>query len=297
LATKPNGCQQFICECKPVEECEPTDTSTEQPLKDGYVKTIDDSGCCPEVKIICKKELCPKPKPCQQYHTLKNETGTGECCPLYTCEPPKDKCIYENEYTAAETGGERARTEMEKQKVLKNANETWQDGPCRQCKCSITSVGNYQPTCSHSDCSAIEISQDYLDYELEPEFVYDKCCPNVKRVACKYNQKVYKVGKKWTKENDYCTIYECVNSTSGIQKETKVTKCDTDCDLGYKYVAASPGAKQCCGSCKPYACVVDGSIHKEGDAWESPDHCTKYFCLTINGSVRWRVEEILITLR
>jgi von Willebrand factor len=292
LATKPNGCQQFICECKPVEECEPTDTPTEQPLKDGYVKTIDDSGCCPEVKIICKKELCPKPKPCQQYHTLKNETGTGECCPLYTCEPPKDKCIYENEYTAAETGGERARTEMEKQKVLKNANETWQDGPCRQCKCSITSVGNYQPTCSHSDCSAIEISQDYLDYELEPEFVYDKCCPNVKRVACKYNQKVYKVGKKWTKENDYCTIYECVNSTSGIQKETKVTKCDTDCDLGYKYVAASPGAKQCCGSCKPYACVVDGSIHKEGDAWESPDHCTKYFCLTINGSMQVQSQKV-----
>ena len=158
LSTKPNGCQQFICECKPVDECEPLSTTSE-PLEDGYVRTIDTSGCCPEAKITCDKSICPKPKQCQQYHTLKNET-TGKCCPLYTCEPPKNKCIYENEYMSDENGGERPRTEIEKQKVLKNANETWQDGPCRQCKCVRTSIGNYQPSCSQTDCSALEISHD-----------------------------------------------------------------------------------------------------------------------------------------
>ncbi|KAJ3643777.1 hypothetical protein Zmor_026489 [Zophobas morio] len=284
LSTKPNGCQQFICECKPVDECEPLSTTSE-PLEDGYVRTIDTSGCCPEAKITCDKSICPKPKQCQQYHTLKNET-TGKCCPLYTCEPPKNKCIYDNEYMSDENGGERPRTEIEKQKVLKNANETWQDGPCRQCKCVRTSIGNYQPSCSQTDCSALEISHDYLDYELVPEFVYDQCCPVVKRVSCKDNDKIYKVGEKWTKENDVCTIYECVNITTGVHKETQVTTCDTKCDLGFEYMAAAPETKECCGSCKPYACVVDGVVYKVGHEWTSPDFCMKYFCLSVNGSMQ-----------
>ncbi|EFA10333.2 hemocytin [Tribolium castaneum] len=281
LSTKPNGCQQFICECKPVEECEPINQALEYPLDEGFVRTIDESGCCPELKLICKTETCPKPKFCPQYHTLRNETG--KCCPWYTCEPPKNKCIYDYEYTSDENGGERPRTAIEKQKVLKNANETWNDGPCRVCKCLRTSIGNYQASCTQTDCSAIEISQDYLEYELEPEFVYDQCCPNIKRVACKHGEKVYKVGQNWTLDHDFCTVYECVNGTSGVQKETQVKSCDTECELGFEYV---PSTKQCCGSCKPYACVVEGEVHKIGTEWTSSDFCTKYSCLNTNGSIQ-----------
>ncbi|CAH2012382.1 unnamed protein product [Acanthoscelides obtectus] len=43
-------------------------------------------------------------------------------------------------YTAATKGGERLLTKFEKQKLLKNANETWYDGPCRECKCSISDI-------------------------------------------------------------------------------------------------------------------------------------------------------------
>lgn len=72
---------------------------------------------------------------------MKAENLEGKCCPFYTCEPPKDKCIFESEYAAAPTGGEKLLTNLERQKVLKGANETWKDGPCRNCKCVLTSLG------------------------------------------------------------------------------------------------------------------------------------------------------------
>lgn len=107
----------------------------------GFVKEVDNSGCCPLLKVVCKKDLCSLPKECPQYHLLKTQQLENSCCPLYTCEPPKNKCIFETEYVAAELGGERRLSQLESQKLLKNANETWKDGPCRQCKCAITSLG------------------------------------------------------------------------------------------------------------------------------------------------------------
>lgn len=107
----------------------------------GYIKEVDDSGCCPVVNLVCKPELCPPPADCPQYYSLKSEKIEGKCCPLNSCEPPKDKCIFETEYTEAEKGGQRRLTKLEKQKLLKGADETWKDGPCRECKCSLTSIG------------------------------------------------------------------------------------------------------------------------------------------------------------
>ncbi|RZC42307.1 hemocytin, partial [Asbolus verrucosus] len=285
LSKKPNGCQQFICECKPADQCEPID-KTNTSLEDGYVKEIDESGCCPEVKIICKPELCPKPKPCPQYYILKNETGTGKCCPLYICEPPKDKCIYENKYIAATSGGERPRTELEKQTVLKNANETWQDGPCHPCECVLTTIGNYQAHCGKTECPLVNASEGFFDYEFDTQPVYDKCCPDITRSACKHNNKVYKVGETWIKEDDPCTIFGCINGTNGVLKETKITNCDNNCEKGFEYVPATTESKQCCGTCKPYACLVEQKVYKDGDTWLSDDHCIHYKCVKSEGTMQ-----------
>lgn len=147
LDTKPNGCQVFICECKPIEDCEPMDLSTDIPLEPGYIKEVDESGCCPVVNLVCKKDLCPKADECPEYYSLKAESVEGRCCPIYSCEPPKEKCIYETEYAAAQKGGARLLTKYEKQNLLKGANETWQDGPCRECKCSVGSLGELVVFC------------------------------------------------------------------------------------------------------------------------------------------------------
>lgn len=116
LDTKSDGCKQFICQCKPPEECEPVDLTP--PLEEGIVKEIDNSGCCPEEKLVCKQETCPTPEKCPLYYEMKNTTVTGKCCPIYTCVAP-DKCIFDSEYTASEKGGERLKNMYERQKLLK----------------------------------------------------------------------------------------------------------------------------------------------------------------------------------
>ncbi|ENN77020.1 hypothetical protein YQE_06514, partial [Dendroctonus ponderosae] len=110
LDTKPNGCQTFICECRPREECEEVTITSTEALEPGYEKEIDENGCCPLVKLVCKKDKCPQPQECPQYHTLKKEDIESKCCPLFVCEPPADKCIFETQHAAADQGGERPLT-------------------------------------------------------------------------------------------------------------------------------------------------------------------------------------------
>lgn len=136
-----------------------------------------------------------------------------------------------------------------------------------------------------SDCPLVTESVDHNDYLLVPEPVVGQCCPNIKKEACKHNGKVYKVGEKWPVEGNYCTTIECVSNVLGIQKLTNVENCEKNCELGWEYIPATSESKQCCGSCKPVACVVDGVIHKVGEEWSSPDHCVNFFCLNLNGSV------------
>lgn len=81
--------------------------------------------------------------------------------------------------------------------------------------------------------------------------------------------------------------FECVETPTGIQRETQVKSCDKNCDIGFEYVEPTPQSKECCGSCKQIACVVDGVVHTVGEEWTSADFCTNYFCLNINGSVSY----------
>lgn len=144
---------------------------------------------------------------------------------------------------------------------------------------------NYSPYCSETDCPSIKTHSDYNDYELIIQPVYNQCCGNIKRKACKYNGKIYELGEKWHKGNDYCTTMECLETPYGISKETQVKTCEENCEIGFEYIKATPESKECCGSCKQFACNVDGVIHKVGEEWTSEDHCVNYFCVNINGSV------------
>lgn len=118
LDTKSDGCQQFVCQCKPIEDCDNIELTSETPLEVGYERFINSSGCCPVVELICKPELCPKPQNCEQFYNLKEVPGT--CCSSFACEPPKEKCIFESKYIADEKGGEKIKSKYERQKELKN---------------------------------------------------------------------------------------------------------------------------------------------------------------------------------
>ncbi|KAL0894249.1 hypothetical protein ABMA27_014259 [Loxostege sticticalis] len=280
--TTANGCKEFACECKPASECEhiPTDQEVDF-LEPGLERVIDNSGCCPRVNMICRKEACPKKPDCPKFQNLVVVNVTGKCCQKYECELPKDKCVVKLEWEAAPRGGEKARATPEE--VLKDIDEAWLDGPCRWCRCESTTLGA-SARCSISECPAAVGSEQFV---VEPRPVPFACCPALVQVACRDGESIYRVGENWTSPTDVCETYQCSEASEGkLEKVTTVKSCDTACQPGWKYFPAEPSSKQCCGKCKPVACVCEGKEHPIGEKWTSPDFCTNYTCVDLNGTLQ-----------
>ncbi|XP_028169728.1 hemocytin-like [Ostrinia furnacalis] len=280
--TTANGCKEFACECKPASECEhiPTDEEVDF-LEPGLERVIDNSGCCPKVNMVCRKEACPKKPDCPKFQNLVEYNVTGKCCQKYECEPPKDKCVVTLEWEAAPRGGEKARAEPEE--VLKDIDEAWLDGPCRRCRCERSSLGA-SAQCSVTECPASLAASQFV---LEPRPVPFACCPALVHVACRDGENVYRVGENWTSPYDVCESYSCSEAGDGkLEKLTTVKTCETNCQPGWKYFPAEASSKQCCGKCKPVACVVDGKEHVIGERWTSKDFCANYTCVDLNGTLQ-----------
>ncbi|XP_045445614.1 hemocytin-like [Melitaea cinxia] len=280
--TKADGCKEFACECKPASECEkiPDDSEVEM-LEPGMERLIDDSGCCPRAELVCVPQNCPKPPTCEKFHTLETKNISGQCCPEYKCELPKDKCVVTLEWEAAAKGGEKARTTP--QVVLKDTDSVWLDGPCRSCRCESSPVGAVSQ-CSVTECPAVVSTEQFV---LEPRPVPFACCPAAVQVACRDGDSIYKVGENWTSPVNPCESYKCSEIEDGeLEKITTVQNCNEDCQPGWEYFPAPADSKQCCGQCKPVACIVDGIKRDIGASWTSPDFCTNYTCANINGTLQ-----------
>ncbi|KAG7307390.1 hypothetical protein JYU34_007577 [Plutella xylostella] len=277
LKTKSDGCTEFACECKPADECDPI--PPESKLEPGMTRDIDSTGCCPKEVITCRKETCPPPPECPKFHDVKSANVTGVCCLQYTCELPKDKCVVTLEWEAAPKGGEKLRAEPET--LLKDLDEAWLDGPCRSCRCSPPLPA---ASCLVSSCPPAVSDDKFL---VEPRPAPFACCPAIVQVACRDGNKIYKVGEKWSSSGNVCEHHECVQLEDGkLDKLTTVQMCDTKCQPGWQYTPPPPDSGECCGQCSAVACVVDGAEHQIGSTWTSPDHCTNYTCMDVNGTLQ-----------
>ncbi|OWR47061.1 hemocytin, partial [Danaus plexippus plexippus] len=153
LKSKPDGCSEFVCECKPESECEPLpDESEVEMLEPGMERVVDRSGCCPRASLHCRPEACPAAPDCPALHNLRTTNVTGQCCPEHKCELPKDKCFVTLEWEAAPKGGEKARPTP--QVMLKDLDSAWLDGPCRSCRCESTAAGP-SPQCHVTSCPTL----------------------------------------------------------------------------------------------------------------------------------------------
>uniref|UniRef100_A0A8D8ZF36 Hemocytin n=1 Tax=Cacopsylla melanoneura TaxID=428564 RepID=A0A8D8ZF36_9HEMI len=271
LETLYNGCQEFICQCKPPSECDPVDVSMQDAeLLPGMVKVINHSGCCPSLNIECRPESCPAPQVCPQHMVLTTTPGAS-CCPSYECNPPPFTCIHEFEYTSSELGGEQQLTLNERYTALKHVGEVWQDGPCRRCECL---PGDTKAHCAVTYCPHQPISNDYV---LVHTYSPNTCCPQYKAQACKHHGTEYSVGSTWhATPGDYCKNLTCVRDQNGeVTKVETVQSCNTECASGWRY-ERNPHA--CCGHCVAYACAVDNMVYEQGAVWHSDDKCTQFSC-------------------
>lgn len=184
-------------------------------------------------------------------------------------------------------GGERNRTKHEREVIMKKPGTSWQDGPCRECKCEKGTglETGYEAHCTTTECPLLSEHADRHDYDLQTKPVRNQCCPSVLRTACKHQRHSYPPGQTWSPDpKDPCTLSECIVHGNEVQIRTKVKTCDTKCELGWELTKPLPG--KCCGVCQQVACVLEGIVKKPRDKWTSKDKCTLYKCVDVNGSLQ-----------
>nr|CAD7400885.1 unnamed protein product [Timema poppensis] len=282
-----------VAMCKPTAECYKILNAIpefdgeefmgdEGQLVPGMVSVVDDSGCCPVSVRICNTTLCPQPSHCPQFYKLTElPPAKGKCCPTFTCEPPQDVCLYEFEFTADVNGGEKKRNTTDKFTVTK------------QCSCSGDSPGSYRAVCAITTCPKLLQEADSVHYVLQHVPVYDQCCPDIKRVACKEGEVVHQAGSQWSSPSgDRCETVTCVETPDGSVQKSLITKsCGTDCKPGFKYENSPPDSPECCGRCKQVACIDNDKLRPQGSIWQSKDHCRKYQCLVEDDMFQVEVTE------
>ncbi|XP_044006095.1 hemocytin [Aphidius gifuensis] len=269
-----DGCQKFICECLPPEEC-PT-VNLEATNIPGIVEIVNSSSCCPKAERICKVEMCPSAPSCPEYYTLETSQSPEGCCINYKCQLPKDICLY-------------SMTTDNSTIVGKKIGEKWQDGPCLSCICEIDYNNETKSNCLSTKCPGIEDNQHKNDYVLIEKQITGECCPLIEAIACKDdNGIVHNIGNEWypDKKNS-CLINKCEIEPDGIVKKKTITQqCSINCERGYEYKQPEEPSKKCCGDCIPVSCVVNDTIKNIGETWKSADYCTDYRCLIENGTLR-----------
>ncbi|XP_055854171.1 hemocytin [Episyrphus balteatus] len=222
-----DGCPQFICECKPVSECEPFAESV--PLKTGEKLVSDFSGCCPTQTIICDTNTCPEmvTSCSKKFYEAKIVTHLGDCCPSLVCSPPKDNCI----------------VEIDGIETLKSLGDTWKapEDPCIKNQCV------YGP----NDTTQVTKITEKCDTKCKKGYEYQRldlteCCGSCVQTQCIFDEKLYPVGEQWFSD-DNCTTFTCENNDGQLlvssSKEVcaDVSKCPPEQleDVG------------CCKICKP----------------------------------------------
>jgi hypothetical protein len=68
----------------PKDKCQPIKVTADEDLEEGMERTIDTSGCCPQEKLVCNKDICKKPA-CAPLDTEIVQGTEKNCCPTHRC--------------------------------------------------------------------------------------------------------------------------------------------------------------------------------------------------------------------
>nr|QTW21142.1 hemolectin [Procambarus clarkii] len=221
---------------------------------------------------------CPHRKPICSTHEKLIQVNPGERCPQYACKPPSE-CIYEHKYWLDEDKFERS-FENDTKKELYPIGGKWLDGLCRSCKCLEDSDGFPHYQCVQTECSR---NTHFDNDQYEEKRVPNECCPVIKKIACKDNGVIIKVGDNKTER---CRSVECVKTEEGKVKErVTIQHCNESCPEGYHYQPPPQNTNQCCGQCKQVGCPWKNETIPVGKIWSSDDNCTTYKCIKNSNDV------------
>lgn len=296
LIEAPGVCPQYACVCVESKDCPDVELPKDSDLKPGEEWILDDSGCCPRYKTECT-DLCPEIECPEFYEPVEKPLLSGQCCPEVECEPPTDACIYENIYIVDATGFQKSvalptatkkggRPQLpEPEKKLYKVGESWEDGLCLKCQCTLDSTSKPRHTCTEQTCPTIDTHPDRGQFQLDSLLVPGQCCPDIVRTACIDDYEVIAIGDRLDDPFNGCRSVECVRNPEGkVDKVEQIHTCDENCPLGWEYEPSPLYPQVCCGECVQVACVVDGEVKNVGETWVSDDFCTTFTCSKDSGS-------------
>ncbi|CAL4126747.1 unnamed protein product, partial [Meganyctiphanes norvegica] len=208
---------------------------------------------------------------------------------------PAAYCIYEYQFTV-EDGKERTLHEFEeKEKEIFQEEDTWNDGFCLECECHSMSNGDGRSQCSHKTCLSLADHPDRKNYQIEEITIPNTCCPKIVREACIEDDVTFHVGEVVDDRYNGCRSVVCVRKeNSTIEKVERISICDEQCPISWKYQHSPLYPQVCCGKCVQVACVADGNMYSEGELWISDDGCLTYTCVKdlVTSQLSTRAEEI-----
>lgn len=105
------------------------------------------------------------------------------------------------------------------------ADDRWEDGPCRSCRCDAASA---RAACDKIECAAPPVSRDYV---IAARAKYGQCCPSYRKESCVYDGRAYGPGSEWSVP-DPCVTVSCRLDDDGeafIGRSVKT--CNTECPL------------------------------------------------------------------
>ncbi|KAH8270632.1 hypothetical protein KR018_012544 [Drosophila ironensis] len=233
-----NGCPQYICECKPKDECEVWKPPRD--LLPGEKIVQIEEGCCPTQKIICVPELCPRaPESCVElFFTVKTTKQFDMCCPSHACVPPKDTCIVQ--YGLEESS-----------KFTKQIGDKWTHAKdvCMHETCSYGSDGLPHVVSTLEQC-VIDCAPGF-SYKRENKL---KCCGKCIQTSCIFEEKLYEVDAHW-KSADNCTSFSCLKKDHQLLVASSLEVCP-DVSGCLSHLLYHDG---CCKRCKVEPLVEDKS--------------------------------------
>lgn len=221
-----NNCTSYVCECKPLNECQHFEN---RPLLPGEYLANETKGCCPREVIVCDKTKCPtEPDKCDQefYEVAKKKVNQVDlCCEEFICVPPKNRCL----------------VEINGKTIAKKVGEFWPtEQPCLRKTCSYSSNGlptviDAKEVCPNTNCG-IGFKLDILSGQCCGECIQDKCV---------IGNETFEVGSTWF-GNDNCTTFKCTSVGQQLVVSSQHATCPEilNCPEELRYF------EDCCQRCK-----------------------------------------------
>ncbi|KAG1676891.1 SCO-spondin [Nymphon striatum] len=263
------GCPYYECVCNYLLCPNATHEKPEQ-LERGQIYTVEQVGCCKEIKYSCNISAC-LPEPTCPVGT-QQEKSFGICCEIYSCGMhhmliqilKKNVCLYSHQFKVTTDGFEVTNTEDTNYEY--QIGDQWNDGLCKNCSCQELVSSFAMAKCDVTNCFQ-SISNE--DYEIEYSTVAGKCCKIPKKIRCKHDRDQIEIGESVQDKDDKCKKYVCMTTNGVPDKIETIKECDRECSLGYKYIEPYDNSSTCCGKCVKTQCVEDGKLYKVGDVWNS----------------------------